>query len=85
MSVGLINPFQKLREVFICSVEFLKFCSKLLLWFPLSEPCQDALLSSPLIKAFFFTGLPVGSAIAAAKWASGVWNPPYEEGCDPSN
>lgn len=44
MSVGLINPFQKFREVFICSVEFLKFCSKLLLWFPLSKPCQEALL-----------------------------------------
>ena len=48
MSVGLINPSQKFREVFICFC----FVLFLLLWFPFSKPCQDALISSALTRAF---------------------------------
>lgn len=50
ISVGLIHPFEKFREVFICFSEFL---ISLLLCLPLSKPCQDAPVSSALIRACF--------------------------------
>lgn len=78
ISVGLIHPFEKFREVFICFSEFL---ISLLLCLPLSKPCQDAPVSSALIRACFphWGGGPqFGSAIGTANWASE--DPPYQGG-----
>ena len=44
MSVGLIHPLQKFREVFIRLAKFLDFCLISFAFLPL--PCQDVLISS---------------------------------------
>ena len=51
-----------------------------MLWFPFSKPCQDALTSRALLRAFFPLWDPIGSAVGAVKWASCIEDPPYEKG-----
>ena len=81
MSVGPANSLQTFREVFICLVEVLEYCSNSL-WFPFPRPCQDALISRGLVRASSLTGPPFGSALVAAKGPSGVADPPHKDGCD---
>ena len=61
-------------------LNFLNIVQTLLLWFPFSKPCQDALTSRALLRAFFPRWDPVGSAVGAVKWASCIEDPPYEKG-----
>lgn len=80
MSVGLINPFQKFREVFICFAEFPEYCSNP---FALVSPFKA--LPRCTNKPCSTKGLPRWDPESVQLWvltcASCIEDPPYEKGC----
>ena len=86
MSVGLINPFQKFREVFICFAEFLEFRSNAFALVSLFKALPRCTNKQCSIKGLLLSlGPQFGSAVDAVKLASGVEDPPYKVGCHLSN
>ena len=81
MSVGLINPFQKFREVFICFAEFPEYCSNpfaLVSLFKALLRCTNKSCSAKSLPRRD----PESVQLWVLKCASCIEDPPYEKGCN---